>query len=142
VELEEVLHRVVRRYGAALALVVLLAVLVAGVVVSRQPKDFVSTARVQLTATTPETATAADAIVSQARAAVTSQSAVQQALTAAGVRRDLATVIRDDVLVGGRPSISRSPTGTRSLRPRSPCPWPATSWPRRTSSDSGTCPTS
>jgi hypothetical protein len=100
-ELDEVLHRVLRRYGGYLLLAVLLPVAVAWAVTARQSPSYLSTVRVQLTATTPQTATAADALVSQARAAVTSTGAVRRALDDAHAVRDPAAMIRDHIVVSG-----------------------------------------
>lgn len=100
-ELDEVLHRVLRRYGGYLLLAVLLPVVVAWAVTARQSPSYLSTVRVQLTATTPQTATAADALVSQARAAVTTTGAVRRALDDAHAVRDPAATIRDHIVVSG-----------------------------------------
>ncbi len=100
-ELDEVLQRVLWRYGLYLAIGALIPVLLGMVIAHNQAPSYVSTARVQLTASTPDTAAAADAVVSQAAAAVTTTGAVEQALQDARVTRDVSSFLKNDVSVTG-----------------------------------------
>ncbi|HEY6793134.1 MAG TPA: hypothetical protein VI248_00460 [Kineosporiaceae bacterium] len=116
-ELDEVLRRVLRRYGLLLALLVVVPVVAAAMVVSRMPAAYVSTARVQLTAKTPDTSAAAEAVVSQARALVTSTAVVQRALRDAAVSRDLQDVIARRITVTGLGSSSSIAVSTEDRDP-------------------------
>lgn len=100
-EIDEVAARLVRQYWALLAICVVVPIIVVAVIVARQPAAYSADARVVTSSDVPLTAAAADAVVSQVQGIATGRTAVSQALSQAGVHRNLGNFIRHDVTVAG-----------------------------------------
>lgn len=116
-ELDEIIQRVLRRYGLPLLLALAAAVLLAYTVAGRVAPTYTATARVQLTAAPPQSAAAADALVSQARALVSTRTAVTSALDAAGVHRDYLVFVGRDLTVDGLGGSSTIDVSVRDNNP-------------------------
>jgi hypothetical protein len=101
VEIDEVAARLVRQYRALLVACVLVPLGIIAVIVARQPLVYSADARIITSNQVPLTPAAADGVVSQVQGIATGWKAVSQALSQAGVHRNLANFIGHQVTVAG-----------------------------------------
>lgn len=85
-EIDEVAARLVRQYWVLLAVCVLVPLVVVAAIVVRQPVTYAADARIITSSAVPQSASEADAIVSQVQGIATGPTAIAQALHKAGVR--------------------------------------------------------
>jgi capsular polysaccharide biosynthesis protein len=101
VEIDEVAARLVRQYWVLLAVCVVLPLIIVGAIVARQPTMYAASARIITSSSVPQSASEADAIVSQVQGIATGPTAIGQALHRAGVRLSAGNFAVKDVSVTG-----------------------------------------
>jgi capsular polysaccharide biosynthesis protein len=101
VEIDEIAARVVRQYWALVLACVALPLVAIGLLTREQPPIYAANARIITGSVVPSGTAAADSIVSQVQGLATSRNAASQALSAAGVTRNLSNFISSHINVSG-----------------------------------------